>query len=284
MVNLDVAVRVAQTGDHSRLSNLLYFESHIHRHLDWRTPLDWLGVPEYWVAEQNGLISAALACPPDPENIAWIRLFVRSNSISAGDAWTSLWSMARNSMAGRQGVIFAAIVINDWFHQLLTGSGFVCQQHIVLLEHNAGSFPERPVPDGVSMRPMSVDDLPLVALLDADAFAPLWRNSLPSLRAAFSQAGPATVAVYKGNIVGYQISTKNTFGVHLARLAVSPDFQGRALGYALVQDLLRQVYRMGIFRLTVNTQSDNISSLALYKKIGFVLTGEHYPVLTYQLS
>src|SRR5690348_5598294 len=125
MVNLDVAIRRAQPGDQTRLANLLYFESYVHRHLDWRTPLDWLGVPEYWVAEQGGQISAALACPPDPENIAWVRLFVHSNAISAGEAWNSLWAAARQSLAGRTGLVVAAIVIHEWFQQLLQASGFV---------------------------------------------------------------------------------------------------------------------------------------------------------------
>lgn len=282
MVNLDLAVRVAQPGDHSRLSNLLYFESYVHRHLDWRTPLDWLGVPEYWVAERNGLINAALACPPDPENIAWIRLFVRANTIPAEEAWNGLWETARRTLAERHGLIVAAIVIHDWFQQLLGNSGFTEQQQIVLLEHNSASYPERRISEDVLIRQMASEDLPQVAELDARSFGPLWRNSLPSLRRAFSQAGPATVALSGGQIIGYQISTKNTFGVHLARLAVDPAFQGRRVGYALTQDLLRQIYRMGILRLTVNTQNDNAASLALYQRIGFVLTGEHYPVLTYQ--
>jgi len=282
MVNLDLAVRVAQSGDQSRLAHLLYFESYVHRHLDWRTPLDWLGLPEYWVAEQNGEINAALACPPDPEDIAWIRLFVRSNAIPAGEAWNSLWDMAKQSLAGRPGLTVAAIVIHDWFQKLVESSGFVERQKIVLLEHNGNLFDERPVPAGVMIRQMILDDLPAVTRLDTEAFAPLWRNSLSSLQRAFSQAGPATVALLDGQMVGYQISTRNSFGAHLARLAVNPALQGRGLGYALVQDLLRQIYRMGIFRLTVNTQSDNDASLALYQKMGFVFSGERYPVFIYR--
>lgn len=284
MVNLDVVIREAQPGDQSRLANLLYFESNVHRHLDWRTPLDWLGAPEYWVAEQDGQISAALACPPDPENIAWIRLFAHSNALSAAEAWNSLWQTARQSLNGRKQLVVAAIVIHEWFQQLLQVSGFVEQQKIVLLEHNGASFQEQRVPADLSIRRMVSQDLPAVADLDAEAFAPLWRNSLASLQRAFSQAGCATVALIDGRIVGYQISTKNPFGAHLARLAVSPAVQGRKLGYLLVQDLLQQIYRMGIFRLTVNTQSDNRASLALYQKIGFVFSGERYPVFTYRFS
>ena len=284
MVNLDLAIRTAKLSDESRLSNLLYFESYVHRHLDWRTPLDWLGEPEYWVAEQSGLVNAALACPPDPENVAWIRLFVHSNLLSGTEAWHVLWETARQSFANRCGVTtVAAIVLHEWFQKLLQANGFTERQRIVLLEHVDGNFRERPMPAGLTIRPMQREDLPAVTQLDAAAFDPIWRNSLSALQRAFSQSGSATVAYCDGQLVGYQISTRNSFGVHLARLAVAPTFQGKGLGYAIVQDLLRRIYRMGIFRLTVNTQSDNGTSLSLYHKIGFTLTGESYPVYTYQI-
>jgi ribosomal-protein-alanine N-acetyltransferase len=92
----------------------------------------------------------------------------------------------------------------------------------------------------------------------------------------------ATVAEADGQILGYQLSTRNPLGAHLARLAVRPEMQGRGLGRALIADLIQQAERHGMYHLTVNTQSDNLSSLALYKKIGFSETGERYPV--YQLQ
>jgi ribosomal-protein-alanine N-acetyltransferase len=283
MVNLDLAIRVARSSDESRLSNLLYFESYVHRHLDWRTPLDWLGAPEYWVAEQGGLVNAALACPPDPENVAWIRLFAHSNAMPGEEAWHVLWETAKQSFSGRSDMTVAAIVLHDWFQKLLQANDFTERQKIVLLEHTVSSVYERPVPLGVSIRPMQRDDLPAVTQLDLQAFDPIWRNSLSALQRAFSQSGSATIAIHNGQVVGYQISTRNSFGVHLARLAVSPVFRGQGLGYAIVQDLLRSIRRMGILKLTVNTQSDNAASLSLYHKIGFVLTGESYPVYTYQI-
>jgi ribosomal-protein-alanine N-acetyltransferase len=284
MVNLDLAIRAARLSDEPRLANLLYFESYVHRHLDWRTPLDWLGVPEYWVAEQAGLISAALACPPDPENVAWIRLFVRSNSAPGDEAWRVLWDAAKQSLSERSGLTVAAIVLHEWFQKLLLSSGFIECQQIILLEHIDAWFQEHPIPAGVIIRKMLPEDLPEVTRLDAEAFDLIWRNSLPALQRAFAQSGPATVAFHGGQMVGYQISTRNSFGVHLARLAVSPAFRGHGLGYAIVQDLLRQIHHMGIFRLTVNTQSDNDASLALYEKIGFRRTGECYPVYTYKID
>jgi ribosomal protein S18 acetylase RimI-like enzyme len=72
-------------------------------------------------------------------------------------------------------------------------------------------------------------------------------------------------------------------GGHLARLAVLPDFQGMGIGSALVQDLLWYFRRRGAQRVTVNTQKDNLASLAVYRKAGFFLTGEEYPVFQYNI-
>lgn len=279
MINTQLAVRTALPSDHAQIANLMYFEPHVHRHLDWRGPLEWLGRPEYWILENNGTVAATLACPPDPEGICWLRLFAHSSELTTGQAWTILWQHARGELAGRE-LVAAAITTADWFGSVLFESGFAVKQYIVVLEHDAVFIPQRPIPPGVSLRIMTEADLPLVAEVDKSGFAPVWRNSLPALRSGFAQAGFATVALVDGVIAGYQISTRNSFGVHLARLAVSGPLQRQGLGYLLVQDLIQKSRQAGLHRLTVNTQHDNRTSLALYHKIGFELTGERYTVFT----
>lgn len=280
MVNTQFAVRAAHQNDHSQIANLMYFEPHVHRHLDWRGPLDWLGVQEYWVLEQANAVAAALACPPDPAEVAWLRLFAHSSTIPLAEAWNILWQNAKMSLNGR-GLTVAAITVTEWLSTLLSESSFESNQQIVVLEFNSTTFQQRQIPGHVTFRRMTERDLPVVAAVDAAGFAPLWRNSLSALHSGFSQAGFATVAEVNGEVVGYQLSTRNSFGAHLARLAVVPQHQGQGLGYLLVQDLLNQTHSMGLYRLTVNTQNDNTTSLALYQKIGFHLTGERYTVFTY---
>jgi ribosomal protein S18 acetylase RimI-like enzyme len=282
MVNVQLLTRAANPDDRMQIANLMYFEPHVHRHLDWRAPLDWLGAPEYWVLEKSGIVTAALACPPDPEGVAWLRLFAHSTSLPLLDAWDHLWQMAKTALRGRS-LTVAAITVSDWLGALLTDSGFAGRQQIVVLEQNSFLFQERPIPPEIQIRNLTEADLPAVTAVDFAGFDPLWRNSLETLRAGLLQAGFATVAEIEGEIVGYQISTRNSFGAHLARLAVAPRLQRCSLGYYLVQCLLNQVRLAGLHRLTVNTQNDNQASLALYQKMGFVLTGECYTVYTYQL-
>jgi ribosomal-protein-alanine N-acetyltransferase len=282
MISLQQAVRPAVPADRMQIANLIYFEPHVHRHLDWRAPLEWLGAPEYWVLEQSGTIIAALACPPDPEGVAWLRLFAHSTAVPLSDAWNMLWETARSALRGSN-LTVAAITVSDWFSSLLMENGFDGRQQIVVLEQNSSSFRERLLPPGVQIRPMQEADLSAVTLVDHAGFDRLWRNSRATLRLGLAQAGFATVAQIDDEIVGYQISTRNSYGAHLARLAVLPRYQGNGIGYALVQDLLNKSRSVGLYRLTVNTQNDNQTSLALYQKIGFVLTGERYTVFTQNL-
>jgi ribosomal protein S18 acetylase RimI-like enzyme len=98
---------------------------------------------------------------------------------------------------------------------------------------------------------------------------------------AYEQSATSTVAELNGMIVGYQISTSVPLAGHLARLAVHPSIQRSHVGYALVHDVLNYFKEHRAWRVTVNTQSDNLASLALYKKAGFRATGERFRVYQY---
>lgn len=282
MVALDLLIRPAVQSDQNRIANLIHFEQYAHRHLDWRGPLDWVGSPYFWVAQQNGRAVSALACPPDPESVFWLRLFACASSVPLRDSWRAMWETARLALRGQSGQV-AVIALHDWMAALVEDSGFVYADDIVMLAWSAGAHPAVNLPQHVDLRPMQVSDLPEVAEVDQAAFARLWQNSLPSLRLAFPQAGAATVAVVDSQIVGYQISTFGPFGAHLARLAVHPRFQGQGVGRALLADLTKQVTAQGFQRITVNTQGKNHVSQALYRKMGFAPSGESYPVYTWLL-
>jgi ribosomal protein S18 acetylase RimI-like enzyme len=277
-VDVDVRVRSAAFTDQRQISNLIHFSPQVHRHLDWRDPLDWIGSPPFLVLESQRQATAALACPPDPPGVAWIRLFANAGRVPVQDAWNMLWEAARLELFRLGRITAAAIVLQDWFHDLLLSSGFSTRQSIVMLLREQQDQLRSNLPPGVGVRPMMPYDLSVVAEVDAAAFEPLWQNSYDALRRAYPQAVLASVAEKDGRVVGYQVSTRNPLGAHLARLAVRPEVQGEGIGRALLADLVQSGAQRGISRLTVNTQSDNTASLALYRKTGFHETGERFPV------
>ena len=275
-------VRTADAKDHHQLSNLIFFETRLHRHLDWRSPLEWLGAPFYWALEERGDITAALACPTELAGVAWVRLFVYASHWSAENAWNVLWSGAQYEIARAGGATVAAIAMQPWFQNVLAASGFENRQQILMLEWRyqprAGNEA-----NGIRIRKMTEADLPEVAKTDAASFHPLWQNPLGTLGRAFSQSLFATVAEDENGVTGYQLTTGGGGRAHLARLAVHPSAQGRGTGRAILSDLFTRLTQENISRLTVNTQNDNAVSLNLYQKLGFVRTGEQYPVYTFDV-
>jgi ribosomal protein S18 acetylase RimI-like enzyme len=280
---VNLSIRSATDHDRQQLANVIHFETRVHRHLDWRAPLDWIGHEPFLIAGTEGNIVAALACPPDPVEVAWIRLFAVASPSSPSDAWQALWPAAQGLLSGQAGISVAAIPLQQWFQSLLENSGFYQSHNVVLLSWQRGS----PIPTlralPVRIRPMNYDDLVTIARIDAASFGFLWRNSYDSVNLSFRQSALATVAEDDEGVKGYQISTASPMGGHLARLAVTPGAQSRGIGYALVRDALDQFQRRGALRVTVNTQEDNLASLSLYAKLGFRLTGEKYPVYQYDL-
>jgi ribosomal protein S18 acetylase RimI-like enzyme len=285
MINVSLQVRRAVKQDHDQIANLIYYESNSHRHLDWHSPLEWIGSPNYWVREEDGHITAAFACPEDPPHVAWIRFFGYHQNLPASQAWTSLWDVARNELvrANIQTYI-AAIVVKQWFQSLLLSNGFELKQNIVLLELNNQNISRFSTPPGIRIRPMQDADMSAVSQVDLAAFGQFWHNTEIALQRARSLCASATVAEDDSGVIGYQLSTKNPLGAHLARLGVKPEAQGRGVGTVLVSHLIQSLGANQLGRLSVNTQADNAASLALYKKLGFILTGEHFPVLVYPIG
>ena len=278
-------VRPADFKDHQQISNLIFFETRLHRHMDWRSPLELLGSPFYWALEEDGQVIAALACAPEAKGISWVRLFVYAGRWDAHQAWNMLWSITKEEIARAGGARVAAIAMHPWFQNVLSASGFKTYQHIVMLEWRGfASSPWNQVEaNGIRIRKMTEADLPEVEKTDIASFTLLWQNPLDTLRRAYSQTLFATVAEDESGIVGYQLTTGGRTHAHLARLAVRPSAQGRGAGRTLLVELFTRLAQMGVTRLTVNTQSDNDASLGLYQKMGFVRTGEQYPVYTFEV-
>lgn len=271
-------IRPAGPQDLASLRFLIDRHDYYHRHLDWRSPADWLGQQPFFILSLAGEDVAALGCPPLPEGVGWIRLFVSTKSIPPKLAWKNLFDeTVRVSPSLKVGVI-VGLGFADWFCDLLEDSGFDYRQDVIGLSiQEPDSFPTT-LPDDYNIRPASLQDLQKIADLDARAFERIWQHPYPILVDAYRQAGYISVITTGTEIVGYQLSTCSSTSAHLARLAVEPKLQNLHLGTSLIADLFQFCHLNRLDQITVNTQSDNRASLALYRKMGFILTGEKYPV------
>ena len=270
----------ATPENYDQIASFLNQNNQIHRHLDWFGTLDWLGYQPYLLLMDNQRIQAVLCATPENDQSAWVRTFVAKKRIPLDQTWERLLERAVQNLQNKGIKQLAALALHTWFEGLLSIAGFKNSQNIIVLEWS-GRFPKIESKDSdITIRPMHMDDLAEVQKIDKLAFSPLWQNSFAGLSKAYDQPGISTVAVMGEKIVGYQISTSMTIYGHLARLAVHPEYQRKRIAYQLVYDLLRQFDQRGFWRVTVNTQSDNLPSINLYKKFGFGRTGEEIPVYT----
>jgi ribosomal protein S18 acetylase RimI-like enzyme len=276
-------LRPAKKTDADTLSAFLNNEEHVHRHLDWRSTQDWLGLHPFWLITQRKRILASLACPPDPPSVAWIRLFASSTRIGFNEAWQLLFNSALQELSvDPHKKTFAAVALQDWFIKILQNNHFYHHQDIVVLEWQEYRGTETASSSQSIVRQMTPEDLPVVELIDNTSFQPIWQISREGLTLAYQQSAYATVAELDGEVVAYQMSTRNPYSAHLARLAVLPHLHGQRIGQSLMYNLINNFSQANVIRLTVNTQSDNAASIGLYQKLGFRLTGETFPVFLYQ--
>jgi len=281
ILQTQTTIRAVNTQDRTQLANMIHFGTYVHRHLDWRPPLDWIGHDPFFAVESDERLVAALACPPDPPSIAWVRVFVCSSHYPQNKAWEQLWPATVEVLKQNSAQKVAAIPLQKWFRELLADHGFEHTHNIISLAWEPHQGRILPPVKHIPIRDMTEADFDAVGRLDSAAFGSLWQNSIQLLKLAYEQANFATVAYDEQGITGYQISTPTQYGAHLGRLATHPRAQGQGIGYALVRDLQARFQSSHPFRLSVNTQDNNKISLALYHKAGFLETPEIFPVYEY---
>ena len=281
-MNSSITIRQAQKPDSPLIADFLSRATSIHRHLDWQGVLDWIPFDPFLMMQDEYRLKAILSCPPDLEKIAWIRCFACDKKFDLGQTWEALFNeiLTLPNMAGTS---LYSVGLNNWFADLLVSSGFVNFQNIVVLQWNEKVPAFAPVNQPWFIRPMENTDLDQVAELDHSAFEPIWVNPPDKVKLAYGQAEHASVVELDSRIIGYEMTTANHISAHLARIATHPDFQHQHIGASLITDMIGYFVHKGITQISVNTQSTNIASLALYKSQGFELTGESFPVFKYQI-
>lgn len=281
-MNSPITIRQAEKSDTSLIADFLNRAVCVHRHLDWQGILDWIPFDPFLIMQDEYRMQALLSCPPDLKKIAWIRCFACDKKYDLSPTWETLFTKIQ-TLPQLAGSTLYSVGLNDWFANLLSHSGFVNFQNIVVLQWNGKMPVFQTFDQSWLIRPMEEGDLDKVAELDQTAFESIWVNPPDKIRLAYAQSEHSSVVELDDRIVGYEMTTANHISAHLARIAIHPDFQKQHIGSSLITDMFKYFIRKGISNISVNTQSTNAASLALYKHIGFELTNETFPVFQYQL-
>ncbi len=269
-------IQQATSIDTSEIAQFLEHAAYVHRHLDWAPLFDWIETEPFLLLLHDDRLAGILVCPPDPGQTAWVKCFACSKREDPENAFNLLINEAKARLSGKARDIFA-LGFHDWFRKCLAQNSFARFQEVVVLILAQSKF--RPGKMGeASIRPMELTDLEEVARVDESSFETQWSLSARELQAAFFQAAHASVAEHGKRIIGYELSTSSHYSAHLARVAVLPAFQQQKIGQQLISEMIAFFQRQGIAEITVNTQSTNHASLQLYRSLGFVLTGDKFPI------
>lgn len=299
MVNGNVAgepIRQATKADAGAIMRLLQTAVYRHLHVDWYVPGDWLGNPgfvlkmaqnekQYRSQFQKFLgvrekVEACLAVAADPMPAAWVRVAALAEHENGKVILGQLVETAVSTLKQQNVSEIAWLTADDWPAQWLADFGFAQTNALETYIKEDQTNLEMPDVSGLDIRPVLEQDVDQLAQIEAKAFAPLWRHSARGLLAAKNQSFSFDVALLDGAIVGFQLSTPNDYGIHLVRMTVDPDVQGRGVGSALLVHAINGYYHRNRTRITLNTQTDNLSSQKLYAKFGFTSTGQQFPIWT----
>ena len=83
------------------------------------------------------------------------------------------------------------------------------------------------------------------------------------------------VALDNDLLVGFLICSAKENNLHIHRIAVSPDYQGKKVGSALMEHLFANCYNSGIKSITLKVQDFNIGAQIFYEKRGFKKVTPH---------
>jgi ribosomal protein S18 acetylase RimI-like enzyme len=266
-----------------------------HVHIDWTLPGEWLGTPGFVVYDRKWHggggpdghrrptdITACLAIGANPLPAAWVR-------VAAVDADTGFNELEAMFVEVLERLDPAITEISwfltdywplDWLGQL----GFQPTNEVVAYSKPDLTIPFYNAPAGLQIRPVLLEEMPLLAAIEEAAFEPRWRHSPEGLVRAWRQSISFDVALLDGQPVAFQFSNGGEDNAHLSRMTVHPEHQGKGIGAALLARAIEGYRLQNIHTASLNTQADNTASQRLYERFGFQPTGYTYPVWSYFLS
>ncbi len=277
-----IAVRPAQLTDRVAIHRLTENHHRVHFNLDWWSFDQWLHDDRpseaIWVAFDERELIGLLTAPFEESPVVWLRALAVANGYSAAPVFTALLAHARPAWLARGAKQVAVLAHPAWVGDVTQRVNFTLYNSIVTMRKS-----DRGVPDlaqsPAHIRPARADDIPAIAANDRASFDTVWQHSAASLAHILKSVSHFIVAEIDGRVIGHAFSDIYGGHGHLIRLVVNPAYQRRGIGEQLLRESLLYQNALGAYPFTLNTQIDNASSQALYRRYGYQLTGEPVRVM-----
>ena len=278
-----MTIRQATEQDRHSLVQLWQTASYVHLHAEWQPPIDWLGNPTFvlweeptkrvlaWPRKAEMRLQACLAVVADPLPAAWVRIAAAASTTALVDTLNELFTATWPAIEAQGITELGWLVLEPAAPRWLPDLGFTPLVELITYVKLLRDEPTPPGNDQVQIRPVRVEEMEQLAVLDAAAYEPLWRYSAETLALARPQSLQFDVALLGEKIVGslFSMAGDQRGSAHLVRLTVSPEVQGQGVGRSLMNHFLRQCRQQDIYHISLNTQMDNRPSQKLYHLYGF---------------
>lgn len=285
MLNTRLHISTYERRHRRALLDLVWSSAWTHKHLDWYKTSSWIDRDDVHVglAWDDDQLVGYIGLSPPVEGHCWIRLLGISSGNMPGAIIRDLWQSAETHCRKSGVSTVIMLMASNWCFKYMPSLGFSYLDDIITLNHIGPALPSA-LPSPVHVYAAEAEHVSDIARIDRQAFRPPWYLTLNDLRQAHRIAVYSTVAEIAGEIVGYQICTRHDEAIHLARLAVTTEHQGKGIGAALLAHALRHTHSRSIDSMSVNTQLSNFPSQRLYQRRGFVRNGFDIEVWHKQLD
>lgn len=137
-------------------------------------------------------------------------------------------------------------------------------------EHGACGF--FALDDHVRFRPMTIDDLDEVMVIERSVFSFPWSASFfrQELQVACARS---ILAEIDGKIVGYVLFWVLPGAIDIHNIAVHLDYRRRGIARALLGLVADEARRQSLSRVMLEVRRSNLAAQKLYQTMGFLATG-----------
>lgn len=125
----------------------------------------------------------------------------------------------------------------------------------------------------IHIRPMTQEDIPFVAALEAEIFSDAWSERLYRETLESGRYDCQVLEVAPGSLAGYFCGQIILDEAEVHRIAVCPSLRGKGYGQWLLEDFLERVQQQGVVSVLLEVRAGNAPAIGLYEKNGFVGIG-----------
>ena len=126
----------------------------------------------------------------------------------------------------------------------------------------------------ITIRKMTVQDVPVVAQIDQMSFSLPWPEHAFHYEVADNRVARCFVAeTGDKRLAAMIVSWIVVDELHIATIATHPDFRRQGIGAEILTAALRDAGMSGVRKAFLEVRASNEAALTMYRKFGFEVTG-----------